>query len=93
MEEIKKISTDIKHFAENYFYIISLDKGKTLIKLYKKQEDLIKTMVNKKRVICLSCRQSGKCFCSDMLIKIRNKKTGKIEEISIKNFFERMIKK
>lgn len=90
---MKKISNDVKYFAENYFYIISLDKGKTLIKLYKKQEDLIKTMVNKKRVICLSCRQSGKCFCSDMLIKIRNKRTGKIEEISIKNFFERMIKK
>lgn len=57
MEELKKISEDIKYFAENYFYIISLDTGKSIIKLYKKQEELIRTMANEKRVICLSCRQ------------------------------------
>lgn len=61
MSELEKISKDIKYFAEHYFYIISLDEGKTLIKLYPKQEELIKSMVNNKRVIALSCRQSGKC--------------------------------
>ena len=58
LEEIKKVYNDITYFAENYFYIISLDQGKTLIKLYQKQEELIKIMTAKKRVICLSCRQS-----------------------------------
>lgn len=62
MSELEKISKDIKYFAEHYFYIISLDEGKQLIKLYPKQEQLINTMVKNKRVIALSCRQSGKCI-------------------------------
>lgn len=28
MEELKKVSEDITYFAENYFYIISLDHRK-----------------------------------------------------------------
>lgn len=69
MQELDKIAKDISYFAENYFYIISLDKGKTLIKLYPKQEELVKTMVEKKRVICLSCRQSRKVFVFRYLYK------------------------
>jgi hypothetical protein len=90
MEELKKISEDIAYFAENYFYIISLDSGKSLIKLYPKQEELIKTMATEKRTICLSCRQSGKCLSSDTLITIRNKQTLEEEEVTIGEFFERM---
>lgn len=83
MSELKKVFNDIKYFAENYFYIISLDQGKTLIKLYQKQEELIRTMTAKKRVICLSCRQSrykipGKCINKETVISIRNKKTNEI---------------
>lgn len=90
MSELKKIYSDIKYFAENYFYIISLDQGKTLIKLYQKQEELIKTMTAKKRVICLSCRQSGKCVSPAASIKIRNKQTHEIEELTIYDFFNKI---
>ena len=57
LNEVKKISEDITYFAENYFYIISLDKGKSLIKLYPKQAELVKTMANERRTICLAARQ------------------------------------
>ena len=32
MEELRKISEDISYFAENYFYIISLDSRKIIDK-------------------------------------------------------------
>lgn len=89
MEEFKRISQDIIYFAQKYFYIISLDEGKRLIKLYPKQAQLVKAMTEKRRVITLSCRQAGKCVTGQTLIKIRNKHTKKIQHISIKEFFER----
>jgi hypothetical protein len=90
LEEIKKISDDIAYFAENYFYIISLDNGKSLIKLYPKQAELIKTMANERRTICVAARQCGKCLCADAQISVRNKKTKEIEQITIGEFFKRI---
>ena len=46
-------------------------------------------MVDNKRVIVLSCRQSGKCSLSSTYVTLRNKKTGKIEEITIEEFFNK----
>lgn len=66
--------------------------GKTLIKLYPKQEELIRAMVNNKRVIALSCRQSGKCLIGQTFLTIKNKKTGKIENITIEDFFNKFNK-
>ncbi len=34
IKEIAKCKHDIVYFAENYFYITSLDKGRHIIKLY-----------------------------------------------------------
>lgn len=53
---------------------------------------MIQAMCDYQRVITLACRQCGKCLHSDSIIKIRNKKTGEIEEITIKDFFERFNK-
>jgi hypothetical protein len=47
-------------------------------------------MSTEKRVICLSCRQSGKCVAENTKITIRNKQTGEIEEINIKDFFNKV---
>ena len=47
-------------------------------------------MKDQRRVIALSCRQSGKCVYNKALIKIRNKKTGKVEDITIGDFFNRI---
>lgn len=89
MEQFKRIHDDIIYFAQKYFYIISLDAGKCLIKLYPKQAELVKSMTQQRRVITLSCRQAGKCVDGTTLITIRNKKTKEIEQISIKEFFDR----
>ena len=87
--EIAKCKRDICYFAEKYFRIISLDYGLQIIKPYPKQRDLLRFFVNEKRSIILSSRQSGKCVCKDTKIKIKNKKTGEIEELTIEDFYKR----
>ena len=91
VSEIIKCKNDIIYFAENYFWIISLDQGKTIINLYEKQKDLLQLMKNEKRIVCLASRQTGKCFSDQTFIKIKNKKTGKIEEISVKELEKRCL--
>lgn len=90
MSELDKIYNDIIYFAKNYFTIVSTDKGECLIDPYPKQAELIKAMKDKRRVIALSCRQSGKCLLPMTYIKIRNKKTNKIEKLTIGEFFNRI---
>ena len=77
---------------KNIFILLVWIIGKQLIKVYPKQAEMIRAMANEQRVICLSCRQSGKCSSSDTMISIKNKKLGKIEEISIGEFFKRFKK-
>lgn len=63
--------------------------GKSLIKLYPKQAQLVKTMAKDRRVITLACRQCGKCCSSTTYVRIRCKQTGVEEEITIEEFFNR----
>ena len=77
---------------KNIFILLVWIIGKQLIKVYPKQAEMIRAMANEQRVICLSCSQSGKCSSSDTMISIKNKKLGKIEEISIGEFFKRFKK-
>ena len=58
--EIKKCMDDIIYFAENYFYIVSIDKGKHIIELYDYQKNMLTTFQNNGRVVVLAARQSGK---------------------------------
>jgi len=60
VEEILKCKNDIIYFAENYYHIITLDKGLQKIKLYDFQKDLLKTIQNENRIIVLASRQVGK---------------------------------
>lgn len=93
IEEMKKISEDIIYFAKKYFYIISLDHGKCLIDPYPKQAEVIKAFTEYSRCIVLSARQTGKCLSDRNIIQIKNKKTGKIENIQIGEFFKRIKQK
>lgn len=90
IKELKKAQEDILHFAENYFYIITTDEGKTKIQLYPAQKRVIKSLVDNRFVVVSASRQCGKCFCAGTKIKIRNKKTGKEEELTIEEFFDRI---
>jgi len=92
-QEILKCKKDIIYFTEHYFTILSLDKGKSIIKLYPKQKELLKCIQDNKRIVCVSSRQVGKCLLSSTYIKIRNKKTGLEEEITIGEFEKRITNK
>ena len=90
VQEIKRCREDICYFAEHYFRIITLDNGLQLIKLYPKQKELLRAMVNEKRLVALASRQSGKCVFKNVNITVRNKKTGQVETLTIEEFFNRI---
>jgi hypothetical protein len=87
-EEIYKCSEDIIYFAENYFTIVNPEKGKHIIKPYKKQKELIETFKNHDRIVTLASRQVGKCVKFDTKITIKNDKTGEIIETTVGKFHE-----
>lgn len=60
VEELKLCIKSILHFAENHFYIITGDRGKEKIQLYKYQKKLLKAFKANRFNIVLSSRQSGK---------------------------------
>lgn len=60
VEELKKCKEDIVYFAENFFYIVSIDNGKQKIKLYEAQRRILRSLVEERFLCLLSCRQAGK---------------------------------
>ena len=60
INELKRCREDIVYFAERFFTIISPQLGKHKIKLYEKQKQLLRAMVDKTRVISCASRQVGK---------------------------------
>lgn len=92
MKEIKRCKNDIYYFLMNYAKIISLDHGEIKFKLFQYQKNMIKMMDENRFSIHLLPRQMGKCYTDDTVIKIRNKVTGLVEEITIGDFKERIKK-
>jgi hypothetical protein len=104
IEEIKTCNKKILHFAENYFYITTLDEGKQKIELRKYQKRLLKAFANNRFNVVLSSRQSGKtttitiyalwmvCFQNDKRITIVANKEDTAKEIfaRIKMAFEQL---
>jgi hypothetical protein len=91
VSELIKCKNDIIYFAENFFYIINLDRGKETIKLYDAQKDALKSLVENRFCSLLSCRQAGKCFSSNTLLQIRCKSTGEIRNITARDLFEEIL--
>lgn len=60
ISELKKCKENILHFAENYFYIISLDEGKQKIKLHPYQKRALRMVRDNRFSIMLFSRQTGK---------------------------------
>ena len=60
VEELTKCKNDIIYFAENFFYIVSIDRGKEKIELYEAQRRILKSLVDNRFTCLLSCRQAGK---------------------------------
>ena len=60
VEELIKCATDPVYFISNYCYIISLDEGAVLFKLFDYQIRFINEIHNNNRVISMQPRQMGK---------------------------------
>jgi len=95
LAEYFKCAEDIVYFAHEYFYITNIDDGKHKIQLFDFQKKALKVFTSpqvdgKKNTIVLMPRQMGKCFFKDTKVKIRNKKTGEIVEISAENVYKRI---
>lgn len=92
VQEYMKCAGDPVYFAENYFKIVSVDTGFIPIVLYDYQKDIIRSMTENRKLAVCTARQSGKCFSINTNIRVRNKKTGKIEDISVGQFHEKVKK-
>lgn len=97
IKELDKCRKNILHFAENYFFITTLDEGKKKIKLYKAQKRILKSLEKNRFVVLTASRQTGKttlmtifavwmvCFKSDYrVIVVANK------EATAKNILKRI---
>lgn len=83
VEEYLKCKEDIQYFAEQYYHIISIDEGLQKIIMRDYQKNLVTHFIDNRFSIVLASRQ---CVTGDAKIRIRNKKTGEIENISIAEF-------
>jgi len=89
INEITKCKRDPIYFANKYFTIISPKRGKHIIETYDKQDSMLETFKNNRRVICCSSRQIGKCVVYMTWIKIRHKKYNWLKlNIPIGLFFD-----
>ena len=60
VKTLKKAKQNILYFAENFFYIVNLDRGKIKIELYACQKRVLRSLRDNRFVACLASRQTGK---------------------------------
>jgi len=88
VKEILKCSEDPAYFIRTYMKIVNVDHGLVPFDMWNFQEDMVKTFHENRFSICKMPRQVGKCFCVNTPIKIKNKKTGEVIEMTIGEFYE-----
>jgi hypothetical protein len=91
ISDLVKCSEDVLYFL-NFVTIVTIDGGRKKLGdlLYPFQKKMIKMCKDHRYLTFLFCRQSGKCVSWDTKIKIRNKKTGIEEELTIGEFFDKL---
>lgn len=88
--EFLKCKEDPVYFAKNHLKIVSLDHGLVPFNLYPFQEKLIQNFHRHRFNICKMPRQTGKCFNKDTIVRIKNKNTGIILELTIEELYEKL---
>lgn len=88
LAEYIKCSQDPIYFLTNHVKVIHVDKGEVPFELYPFQKEMIKTIHENRRVVGRIGRQSGKCFCTNTPIILRNKITGDVIETTIGEFYK-----
>ena len=64
VKELMKCKEDPIYFIETYCYIVSLDRGLILFKLYDCQREKVDVIMNNRKVILMEGRQQGKTITS-----------------------------
>ena len=64
VKELMRCKEDPQYFIENYCYIVSLDQGLILFKLYDCQREKVDIIMNNRKVILMEGRQQGKTITS-----------------------------
>lgn len=93
VDEYIKCSKNPLYFIKKHYKINTLDGGVVQFRPHPFQEKLIKLMHKERWLITKCPRQVGKCFFGETNLKIRNKKTGEIMEISANDFYSKMKEK
>lgn len=89
IEEYTKCAMDPIYFAERYMKVVNVDLGLITIPLYDFQKEIINNMHTGRAVCTVASRQCGKCFHINSTVKVRNKKTGLIETITVGELYEK----
>ena len=92
VRKLQKAAKNILYFAESFFYIVNLDRGKEKIALYKSQKKSLRKMRDNRFFVLLASRQIGKstmmtiyilwqaCFNEDQrILLVANKEATAIE--------------
>ena len=87
IEEYIKCKEDPIYFIKNYIKIISLDKGLINFELFDYQINFIKAVHENRRVIGMFPRQMGKCLSLNTKVKLKQKSTGKVVEVTLGEFY------
>jgi hypothetical protein len=88
MEEWVKCAKDPIYFSEKYIKIVHVDRGFIPIELYDYQKEIITGIHTHRNVSVATSRQAGKCFCINTPVRLRNKTTGEIMEMTIGDFYK-----
>jgi hypothetical protein len=91
--EIVKCSEDPIYFIKNYVKIVNVDKGLIPFDMWPFQENMVNTFHNNRFCIAKMPRQVGKCLQLNTPIRLRNKRTGEIIEMTIGEFYEQQSKR
>lgn len=92
-EELLKCKEDPIYFIRNYVKIISLDEGIILFNMHDYQEEMVRAFHENRFSIVRIGRQSGKCLKNKTILKLRNKKTNQIQDVTIGEFYEQQLQR
>ncbi len=90
IKELKRCSNDKEYFARRYYKIITQDDGLVNIDLRPYQLDCLNVFDENRFSILKYPRQTGKCQVYDIIIHLRNKKTGELRDMEIGKLYEEL---
>jgi hypothetical protein len=91
--ELARCAADPVYFAKKYIKIVNIDDGLVQFDMWPFQEKMLRTFHENRFSICKLPRQCGKCFSLNTMVKVRNKITGEILEITVGELYEKIKKK